>query len=154
MLEQFLNDRYTRIARFLIVGSFGAFVNLAVLWLALLIWNDTYLSLGLGIVFSVFSNFVLNSSWTFKDRQEKSAHGGRRANRWISFFERLINYYMASAVAVSVQFLTSAALLYWDIVTFPTIAQIFGILMGTGVNYYVQNTWTFASTRKIKKLDV
>ncbi len=94
-----------RLVRFGIVGGSGVLVNLACL--ALLRWaipgtlGDLLsqawvdrLAMAGGIAVSIFTNFVLNDTWTWGDQPK----GGRR--HWV---QRLGKFYMVSLAAAVVQ---------------------------------------------------
>jgi putative flippase GtrA len=94
------------------------------------------LSVALGIVTSIFTNFLLNDTWTWGDRQK-----GRR----FAWIRRLIKYYLAAALG---------GFLQWGIfrgaVTFVGSehylwANLLGIGAGTVSNYILMHFWSFRS---------
>ena len=88
------------------------------------------LSSALGIVVSVFTNFVLNDLWTWGDRSKGS------------WFSRLARYYLVSTLAGLLQFGCAMGLRFLlDLNLY--LAQIAGIGLGTVVNYVANNLWTF-----------
>lgn len=88
------------------------------------------LASALGILVSVFTNFVLNDVWTWGDRQKRP---------WLA---RLYRYYLVSAAAALLQFGCAMGLrLLLDINLY--LAQFSGIAIGTIINYVANNRWTF-----------
>ena len=134
-----LIKRHRRMLQFGFVGVSGVFVNLAFVWigLRLLAGTDPILhdaaASALGIVVSVFTNFVLNDLWTWGDR--------RKGPWWV----RLGRYYLVSAAAGLLQFGCAMGLrLSLDVSLY--LAQGVGIGLGTVVNYVANNLWTFKAT--------
>ena len=135
-----LNPEQRRFVKFCVVGASGVFVNLAFVWVGQVAaakldpsTRDIVASL-VGILVSVFGNFLLNNLWTWGDRTQ----GADRRAFWIRVFQ----YYLASAAAIAIQFVTAQVLLHvleWNIY----IGQTAGILLGTVVNYVANNVWTF-----------
>lgn len=83
-----------------------------------------------GILVSVFTNFLLNDLWTWADRAK---------GPWLA---RLLRYYAVSAAAGLVQFAAAVALSVGAQVDIY-LAQMVGIVLGTGINYVANNAWTF-----------
>ena len=139
-LRKRLNPEQRRFVKFCVVGASGVFVNLAFVWVGQVAASslepstrDIVASL-VGIIVSVFGNFLLNNLWTWGDRTQGA---NRRA-----FWRRVLQYYVASAAAIAIQFVTAQVLLHvleWNIY----IGQTAGILLGTVVNYVANNVWTF-----------
>ena len=140
LLRARLTPEQRRFVKFCMVGASGVFVNLAFVWLGQVAARDLdpanrdLVASLLGILVSVFGNFLLNNLWTWGDRTQGA---GRR-----HFVRRVLQYYVASAAAIAIQFFTAQALLHglgWNIF----IGQTAGILLGTAVNYAANNIWTF-----------
>jgi dolichol-phosphate mannosyltransferase len=142
-----------RFVKFCLVGGSGVLVNLAVVWLAndvlfaaLGVWWRTSLAYLAGIVVSIFTNFLLNDAWTWKDRR----HGGAAA--WLA---RMGKYYAVSAVAAVLQYVTSlgaTALAAWLLtgslraevaIWYKWLAVMAGVAVGTLVNFAVNHLWTY-----------
>ena len=144
-LRSRLTPEQRRFIKFCVVGASGVVVNLAFVWVGQFLaaslepnTRDLFASL-VGIVVSVFGNFLLNNLWTWGDRTQGA---DRRA-----FLLRVLQYYLASAAAIAIQFVTAQVLLHvleWNIY----IGQTAGILLGTVVNYAANNTWTFKESSK------
>ncbi|MCA9517244.1 MAG: GtrA family protein [Myxococcales bacterium] len=135
-----------RFVRFAIVGASGVVVNLAFMALGRGLFAElgesqrNFAASALGLVVSIFSNFLLNSVWTFGDRQR----GGRRRE----IAARVVAYYLGSAVAAGIQYGTFAlvylgASLGPDDVIGIYGAQLLGIALGTVVNYVINNKVVF-----------
>ena len=130
-----------RFIKFCVVGGSGVAVNLGSVWLGRVAagdWEpgprDAFAS-ALGILVSVFANFVFNDLWTWGDR----AKGDRRRD----FMTRAMSYYLVSGAAVAIQYGVAMGLRLWlDWLIY--LAQAVGILLGTAVNYVANNRWTFA----------
>lgn len=140
LLRERLAPEQRRFVKFCVVGASGVVVNLAFVWIGQIAASglepaqrDLVASL-LGILVSVFGNFLLNNLWTWGDRTQ----GADRRDFW----PRVLRYYVASAAAIAIQFFTAQAMLHgldWNIF----VGQTVGILLGTAVNYIANNAWTF-----------
>jgi len=102
----------------------------------------------IGILVSIFSNFLLNNYWTWGDRVKANPGGG--------FAGRLGKFYLVSSVAATVQLLVSSFLspqmravplftmrLFGDWQVYHILAPSAGILVGLVINYVANNVWTF-----------
>jgi len=129
-----------RFIRFAIVGASGVVVNLGFVAIgrALLVdLEDTtrdFLASALGILTSIFSNFLLNDMWTWGDR--------RKGPRKRDFAVRLVAYYVGAGFAAGFQFGTFA-LLYSLFGVGVYLAQLVGIGIGTIINYVINNRLVF-----------
>ena len=147
--------KYNRILKFGIVGVSGIPINLFFVWLgkvSLFTWCGQGCSDGLsyllGIVISIFTNFLLNYWWTWKDR--------RGTMDIPNFFRKMVMFYMVSAIAAVVQYLITIGASAW-LKSYPSmtvalsgnyrvynlIAPPIGIAVAFVVNYVVNNRWTF-----------
>lgn len=101
-----------------------------------------------GIVVSIFTNFLLHNYWTWGDRVRANPGGG--------FLPRLGKFYLVSSVAASVQLIVSSVLspqmrrvdlftmqIWGDYQVYHVLAPSAGILAGLVINYVVNNVWTF-----------
>lgn len=149
---QVLKGEYRRFLKFSIVGGSGIVVNLAVVWLgnelifsALKDSLKTSLSYFLGIIISIFTNFVLNDIWTWSDKRQGGIQG---------FFLRMGKYYVVSAVAGVIQFLISNGLatlsriyFFKDELQVPVLWKLIfalaGIAVGIMINFFMNHFWTF-----------
>ena len=149
-----LYKRYQRVIKFGLVGISGIPVNYVFMFIGKAFLfkglNENIadsLAYLLGIVISIFTNFVLNYLWTWSDRRKAGLHG---------FFEQLGKFYVVSAVAASIQFGVSIGLSLWlkqytfmqtviisNYRYYNALAPAVGILAGFIVNYWVNNVWTF-----------
>lgn len=137
------------------VGASGVIVNQGLFYLGKnFLFGGEYrilLASFLGILVSIFTNFVLNDNWTWKDR--------RRAGPG-AWFKRLCKYYVAAAVAGAVQLgcvwlltqpgdnaampvLYSPVQTYISLDIFEMLANMAGIGAGILINFFVNNLWTF-----------
>ncbi|MDP6944577.1 MAG: GtrA family protein [Myxococcota bacterium] len=134
-----------RFIKFCVVGGSGVVVNLAFVWVGLLIatswdpegalWQRNAFASALGILVSVFGNFLLNDLWTWGDRTK----GQRRGD----FINRTLSYYLVSLAGIAIQYGVAMGLSVW-LGWVIYLAQAVGILLATGVNYVANNRWTFA----------
>lgn len=142
-----------RVIKFIVVGSSGAVVNLvAVALLGPLLLpafasesTGAQLAFLLAILISIFTNFLLNDGWTWRDRPK---HG---VAHW---FKRCGEFYVAASLAATLQFLIATSirplsswnfgipLLSADLISLIVPTAI-GILIATPLNYVINNLWTF-----------
>lgn len=150
--DRLKDPRIRRIVLFGVVGFSGVFVNLAVseaLFRAVLLAVEsetTRLAVAnaLGVVVSIFTNFLLNDRWTWGDRSK----GGRKA-----WFARLAKYYVAASVAGVIQ--VGVASLTFDYLWSELPVSIFGIDLdstlaictgigaGMFINFVASHYWAF-----------
>ena len=162
-----------RLVKFMVVGGSGALVNLLAVFaataampadlfnglrdlLASLFSFQALTCVGvrdivvylIGIVISIFTNFLLNNYWTWGDRVRANPGGG--------FLPRLAMFYLVSSVAASVQLAVSSLLspqmrateffnmqIWGDYRFYHIAAPSIGILAGLVINYVANNIWTF-----------
>ncbi len=147
--------RYHRVLKFAVVGISGIPVNLFFVWLGKVElftgfsqgWSDGMAYL-LGIVVSIFTNFLLNYWWTWRDRRGK---GGFR-----NFFRKMGMFYVVSAAAAVIQYVVTMGASAWlkgyvsmrvtlsgEYRVYNLVAPTIGIAVAFIVNYLVNNYWTF-----------
>jgi putative flippase GtrA len=150
-----------RFFRFCVVGTSGATVSFLSLWLinwALpASWGawEHRAALAGSIVIAIFTNFLLNYTWTWADTDRASSPVG-----WLA---KLGRFYVVSAVAASVQY--AVALLVFEqtplnerllallvdhagqsvLINEPGlyVAQAMGIGTAMFINYLANHLWTF-----------
>jgi putative flippase GtrA len=143
-----------RFLRFCAVGATGVVVNIGVFHVARLllagsIQSDDRLFLAAnvaGFLVSVFTNFLLNDAWTWRDRRGEASQGALPRLAWFYVVASV-----AGAVQISVAFLSRSWLPSWLIATLlegqtDNLAVLFGIGVATIINYVVNNLWTFRAT--------
>lgn len=141
-----------RFLKFCLVGGSGVVVNLAFVWIgnvllfATLADNvKTPLAYALGIVVSIFTNFLFNHFWTWSDVP------GRGAGR---FLVRLVKFYVVSSIAALVQFLVSNGLAFFMKlyvqagtgelhILWKLLFALVGIGVGMLINFFMNHYWTF-----------
>ncbi|MBN2445000.1 MAG: GtrA family protein [Spirochaetales bacterium] len=151
MLKKILAGK-NRFIKFAAVGLSGTIVNLSIVWLGNTLLftslkepHQTWMSVALAIVISIFSNYVLNFLWTWRDR---------RAEGSASFFLHLIKYYLASMAAAGLQFLIAGGINYFLKINFfhqtggiPVFlkmgASFAGICCAMILNFLLNHFWTF-----------
>ena len=144
LVRRLLSKEQRRFLKFCVVGASGVPVNLFFVWLG---YNVVFPSLEdklrtgaaflIGLVVSIFTNFLLNDLWTWRDR-EKAAKG---------FLGRMARFFVVSSAAAGIQFGTAMGLtLGLDL--HYLVAQLIGIALATAVNFIVNNIWTFRAKAK------
>lgn len=139
-----------RIVRFGLVGLSGVAVNLAAFrgasWaLSGALRTDARYGVAsaLGIVVSIFTNFLLNDGWTWRDRRQAGAPG---------WFVRLGRFYLVASVGALVQWgVGHGARAVLASMTLPfgldgerdTLSVLTGIAVGTVLNFVLNNFWTY-----------
>lgn len=172
-LRRHLTQEQRRVIKFLVVGTSGVPVNLGVVWLCTVTMSpDAFIGLrdraagvfqipaltstgvrdivsyGVGILVSIFTNYILNNYWTWGDRVVGSSTGG--------FFRRLVKFYLVSSVAAVVQLGTSSIVsasvrgndffntaISGDYRVYHAFAPLVGIIAGLAINFVANNLWTF-----------
>jgi len=114
-----------RFLRFSIVGASGVVVNLGLLYLLVQYGHlDRYLAWFIAVMVSIFSNYVLNSIFTYPDRRAKTGK---------AVAKRAAYYYVVSILVVGLNYIVYSLALeggfgYMESATF-------GILLSTLVNF-------------------
>ena len=123
-----------RIAKFCLVGAWGFLVNMFFLWFLTETVGLFYLfSSVIAIEISLLNNFVLNALWTWHDR-------GKEGKK--EYFKRMLQYHVTASAAM----LTNIAILWiltelFDV--YYLASNVFGILCGSALNFFVNDRWTF-----------
>ena len=152
-----------RFFRFCVVGTSGAAVSFASLWLINWLLPATWgawehrAALAGSIVIAIFTNFLLNYYWTWADTD--------RASSPIGWLAKLGRFYVVSAVAASVQYMVAVLMfeltpLNEALLALMTeqlggsrlinepglyVAQALGIGTAMFINYFANHLWTFRS---------
>ncbi len=147
-----LRENRVRLYKFASVGASGVLVNLLVFELVLLLLTNVTLSEKLqfaiansvGIVVSIFTNFILNDLWTWSDRDKGTLR---------DTFNRLAKYYVAASAVGLIQFTVSwlSFTLLWSHLELriysldlsPRIAVFTGIGIAMFFNFAASHLWTF-----------
>ena len=143
MLEFFYHICWLRLTshrtfiRFCLTGCSGVAVNLGSFHLLQQLGLHRYLASPIAIELSIISNFLINSHWTFADRE---LAGGRRI--------RGLKFNLVSLLALAVSygsFLLLSLLL-------PRVPPLWlqGLAIGPAVlvNYFLNSYWTFRESRR------
>jgi dolichol-phosphate mannosyltransferase len=141
IVRRLLSKEQRRFIKFCLVGASGVPVNLLFTWLGYQYFFISWAENGrkaaaylLGIVTSIFTNFLLNDLWTWRDREKVQ----RRV------LDRLLRFYLVCSLASGIQFGTAMALSV-KLQLHYLLAQLAGIALATFVNFVVNNAWTFRS---------
>lgn len=119
--------KFSRVAKFGIVGITGTLINIAVLWLlARRLGLPVVLSSGVAVELAVISNFLLNSSWTFATRPSCL---------------RFAKFNVASLVGLGVN--VTGVWLLTRFGLYLLAADLIGIAIGFAVNYVISVVWVW-----------
>ncbi len=129
-----------RFVKFGIVGGSGIVVNQFFLWLFTEKVGFHYLvSSVLAIFLAMISNFIWNDLWTWRDRGEPGIK---------AYFIRLVKFCIVSSIAGYVGNLGILWILTHFFHIHYLISNLFGIAVGTILNYFFNNIWTFKAIKK------
>jgi len=137
-----ISEHYIRLIKFAVVGGSGFIVNMVFLWLFTEIFGLYYIiSSVLAIALAMINNFIWNDTWTWRGRGES----GIRA-----FFIRLLKFCLVASLAGYIGNLGTLWALTHFFHLHYMVSNIFGIAVGTFLNYFLNNYWTF-KTIKLKE---
>lgn len=113
-----------RFLSFIAVGFSGVFVHLFVLWLMHQFWGGEFvLSQAVATLVAMTSNYILNNSFTYRDRQLKG----------IKFIRGLFSFYLACSLGAIIN-VAFADWLY-EVTSIWWLAGILGAVVGAVWNY-------------------
>jgi len=134
-VKKILGFDLIRFIKFGIVGGSGIFVNMGFLWFFTEIVGLYYLiSSVLAIALAMISNFIWNDLWTWRDRGEPGLN---------AYLTRLAKFIVVSSFAGYVGNLGVLWILTHFFHLYYLISNLFGIAVGTILNYSINNFWTF-----------
>jgi len=141
-IKNLLGFDLIRFIKFGIVGGSGILVNMGFLWFFTEICGLYYLiSSILSIALAMISNFIWNDLWTWRDRREPGVK---------AYFLRMAKFITVSSIAGYVGNLGILWILTHFFHLYYLISNMFGIAVGTVLNYSFNNLWTFKK-RKIEE---
>ena len=128
--------------KFALVGISGIVVNFIILFISkeIMNWSDE-ISLGLGIIFSVTTNYALNRIWTFQSNQP--------------IFIEYLKYVATNFVGFTMQFLIAYAVVVFSPVDYLNVpifnfnidilylGSLIGILLGFVSNFLFSKFFVF-----------
>ena len=140
-----LTKERRRFVKFCLVGASGVFVNLGFVWLGQVVlfaglepvWRNGA-SFLLGVLVATFTNFLLDDSWTWADRDK-----GQRG-----FLARMARFYLVCSIAIVIQWTAAMTLSSFWLQMHYQLAQLTGIAVATGFNFVANNIWTFGGADK------
>jgi dolichol-phosphate mannosyltransferase len=133
--KYFASDHIKRFIKFGIVGASGFIVNTGFLWLFTEKVGLFYIiSSVLAIALAMINNFIWNDLWTWRGIGEP----GVRA-----IFIRLLKFILVASLAGYVGNLGVLWILTRYFHVYYMISNIFGMAVGTLINYFLNNYWTF-----------
>jgi len=125
-------ERFVEFVKFAVVGSSGVLVNMGLFfvltrWITLKIeWASP-----VAIEISILSNFLLNNIWTFRKR-----------DTIVSFYHRMLRYHLITGLAGIVNYLVLLLLVKYAGMA-DLLANLFGIVVGMFINYFLNSRWTW-----------
>lgn len=123
-----------RFYKFLTVGGFGTLTNLSIFFIFADIYNFHYIPVAIiGFAASVIQNYVLNHAWTFSDTMI-----GKNMT-----FPVFVRFSLISLLGLSVNLVILTIIVGVFQPQWKVLAQGFGIVCGTGVNYWGTKYWVF-----------
>lgn len=127
--------------RFVIVGISGTIINLTTLWQLQELTGTTapYVSFA-AIQVSIFWNFLLHSTFTFKAHREMSRH-----NMSVSYIRNFAKYECASLFSQSIMLSMYTALTWAGV--YYLLAQLLGIATAFVANYYLSAKYIWTHTK-------
>ncbi|MGB7062017.1 MAG: GtrA family protein [Candidatus Zixiibacteriota bacterium] len=131
-----------RIVKFGLVGTWGFVVNMFFLWFFTETMGLFYLFSSLiAIEMSLINNYVFNDLWTWHDR-------GKEGKR--EYLKRMLQYHATASAAM----LANIAILWvltelFDV--YYLASNVFGILCGAVLNFFLNDRWTFKHKKEIAK---
>ena len=130
-----------RFVKFCLVGTSGFLVNMFFLWFFTEVVRIYYLFSSLiAIELSIINNYVLNDLWTWHDRGKEGKS---------EYFKRMFKYHVFASAALLTNililwFLTEILHIYY------LLSNVFGILAGTLLNFFLNDRWTFRYNKNIE----
>ncbi len=132
-----------RIIRFALVGGSGVVVNQS---LFLLLDSTNLFSLwicsAIAIEVSIITNFICNALWTWRDQKAES---------FSHFFIQLFRFNLSSGATAFL--LNNLPMIYLvEVSHWPkAVANLTGIGLASGVNFFVSHYWIFGKRKKSGK---
>ncbi len=126
--------------KFCLVGVSGFLVNMSILWFLTEKVGVYYLLSSIAAIeISLLNNYVLNDLWTWHDRGKEGK---------TEYFKRMLQYHVSSSAAM----LTNISIL-WILTELFGIyylaSNIFGILCGALLNFFINDRWTFKHKKEL-----
>lgn len=122
-----------RFWKFALVGTSGVLVNMAVYFLLLIVRLPVVLAGTLAAVTAMFSNFVLNSRFTWPDSNQQQ------------YLKHLLLFYIFCGIGIGINGTILAILTQW--MKFNAYAaQMAGILAATMWNFTANNRWNWRTS--------
>ena len=112
------------LTQFMVVGSSGALVNLAILSCLLVVNVPVRVAVALGILVSMTTNFTLNRRFTFGFARDGS------------IYRHFLGFVASCSLGAVVNYVTTLSVLaFFPVIKIPQVAALFGIGAGTAVNF-------------------
>lgn len=135
------DKRLRRFIKFGIVGVSGLGVNMLGLWLAYDVLGLTlYLASPLSIVVAIFSNFVLNDMWTWRENRD---------SRHYAYRHRVARYYLSASLGALINYVILLLLTKTFGMNY-LLSNLIGIFAGMFSNFILSEWWVFKSIPKNK----
>jgi dolichol-phosphate mannosyltransferase len=134
-LYVFKYGTWSHLAQFLVVGSSGVAVNLALLTVFLRARLSMRLAVALAILLSMVWNFALNRRFSFSYARRRHV------------VPQFLAFAAACSVGAGVNYLVTAAL--WDAFSLKQVAALWGVLAGTLFNFAASRLVVFRAARAL-----
>lgn len=122
--------------KFFIVGFSGMFVNyFSSIFFFSVFKNEFIYSTSLGIAISIFSNFILNKVWTFKDLNFSPKY----------FVKQIISFIIISSIGIIIQLFLVYILIEKGFSY--SVSLVFSILVAAVGNFILNKKITFEKNR-------
>ena len=125
-------ERSRTFFRFAAVGATGVIVNLASFTVLMNMGLNKFIASPVAIEFSIITNFLLNTFWTFSERDMNDR-----------IHIRGLKFNIVSFAALGVSYGTFLILSALDPGGIPQLHQAAGIVPATLINYFLNSYWTF-----------
>ena len=128
--QHYLSNAKSHFYRFALVGISGIFINEGLLALFTEVFNVSVAQAGaVAIECSIVSNFFLNYWWTWQIHNHKD------------FLLRFLKYHAVALISAIINYAILIGLTHQDLN--HHIANLIGIAAGTGINFMLNDHWTF-----------
>jgi dolichol-phosphate mannosyltransferase len=124
---------WSQLAQFLVIGGLGTLVNVLTLTLLMAAHVPLHWAVGAAILVSMTGNFVLNRRFSFASA------------RWASWWSQYVRFLTASSVGALLNYAVTLSILAYLPGLPAQLAALFGIAVGTGVNFLTSRHLVFTA---------
>ena len=131
-----LNSKIRRFIIFALVGGSGSLISLILLYIFVeCLHVNKYAAWLFGLCLGLATNFLLNSLYTFRDRQTHSKQ---------EITKRMIKYYAFYALAVGVNYVFY--FLFNSLNFYYLVSAFLAVAIGAVINFYIANFFIWKKT--------